>query len=147
MIDPAHKGLAIAPHTVLVEAGRLKFFAKAVGETNPVYTDPAAAKAAGYRDLPVPPTFLFSLDLEQPDPFGWFNTLGLDLARVLHGTQKFVYHRPACAGDTLTFASKITDIYAKKGGALEFIVKETKVTDASGAPVADLVSTIIQRNG
>ena len=37
------------------------------------------------RALPVPPTFLFCLDMEVPDPFAWFATVGLDLTRVLSG--------------------------------------------------------------
>ena len=83
-------------------AGRLRFFAKAIGETNPVYTDVDAAQAAGHRDLPVPPTFLFGIELDSPDPFGWLSGIGVDLRRVLHGEQSFTYHSPAYAGDVLT---------------------------------------------
>ncbi len=146
MIDKAHIGREFPAHTVAVEAGRLRFFAKATGQTDPVYLDDGAARDAGYRGLPVPPTFLFSLEVEQPDPFAWFNSIGLDLARVLHGEQLFVYHAPACAGDVLTFASRITDVYDKKGGALDFVVKETRVTNQDGVHVADLKATIVQRN-
>lgn len=124
----------------------LQVFAKAICETDPVYFDETAAKAAGYRSLPVPATFLFSLELDRPDQFGWFSDVGLDLKKILHGEQSFVYHQVPVAGDTLTFASKITDIYDKKNGALEFVVRQTTVTDASGAPVAELKSTIVQRN-
>ncbi|MGQ3029723.1 MAG: MaoC family dehydratase N-terminal domain-containing protein [Ferrovibrionaceae bacterium] len=146
MIDKAHVGREFPAHSVAVEAGRLRFFAKATGQTDPVYLDEAAARDAGYRGLPVPPTFLFSLDVEQPDPFAWFNAIGLDLARVLHGEQLFVYHAPACAGDVLTFSSRISDVYDKKGGALDFVVKETRVTNQDGEHVADLRATIVQRN-
>jgi acyl dehydratase len=145
MIDRKHIGRAFEPHTVTVEAGRLRFFARAIGETDPVYLDEAAARAAGHRSLPVPPTFLFSLELERPDPLGWFSELGLELSRVLHGEQAFTYHQVPVAGDVLTFSSRIADIYQKKNGALEFVVRETRVTDARGAPVAELTSTIIQR--
>jgi acyl dehydratase len=146
MIDKAHIGREFPAHSVAVEAGRLRFFAKATGQTDPVYLDAAAARDAGYRGLPVPPTFLFSLEVEQPDPFAWFQSIGLDLARVLHGEQLFVYHAPACAGDVLTFASRITDVYDKKGGALDFVVKETRVTNQDGVHIADLRATIVQRN-
>ena len=130
MLDKTKIGMAFEPHTVTVEAGRLAFF----------------AKAAGYRSLPVPATYLFSLELERPDQFGWFAEVGLDLKKILHGEQSFVYHQVPVAGDTLTFASQITDIYEKKNGALEFVVRQTTVTDAKGAPVAELKSTIVQRN-
>lgn len=147
MLDRSHIGRTLPGHSVLVEAGRLRFFAKAIGETSPVYIDEAAARRAGYRSLPVPPTFLFSLELERPDPFDWLELLGMDLARILHGEQRFVYHRPACAGDVLTFESRITDICDKKNGALEFVTRDTRVSNQAGEHVADLAFVIVQRNG
>ena len=47
----------IAPMPFEVERGRLRFFAETIGLTDPVYFDVEAAKRAGHRDLPVPPTF------------------------------------------------------------------------------------------
>ena len=146
MLKKTMIGEALTTHSAAVEKGRLRFFAKAIGETDPIYVDEAAAQAAGHRSLPVPPTFLFCLDMEVPDPFAWFPTVGLELAKILHGEQHFVYHAMAYAGDTLSFASKVGDIYDKKGGALEFIVKETRVSNQDGAHIADLRSVIVQRN-
>jgi hypothetical protein len=68
MIDPRHIGHTLPPYAVDVEKGRLKFFAKAIGQTDPVYSDEAAAKAAGHPSLPVPPTFLFCLEMDSPNP-------------------------------------------------------------------------------
>lgn len=98
MIDRQHIGKIFPPHTVEVEKGRLRFFAKVIGETNPVYVDEAAVQAAGYASLPVPPTFLFSLEMEKPEPFAWFGEIGLNLSRILHGSQSFTYHAAVCAG-------------------------------------------------
>ncbi|MGZ0145408.1 MaoC family dehydratase N-terminal domain-containing protein [Rhodococcus qingshengii] len=145
-VDPSVIGREFPPTDLTVDAGRLRFFAKAIGETNPVYTDVAAAKAAGYSDLPVPPTFLFSIELDSPDPFAWLSDLGVDLRYVLHGEQAFTYHSIAYPGETLTATSTITDVYSKKGGALDFIVKDTAVTRADGSAVADLKSVLVVRN-
>jgi hypothetical protein len=145
-IDPAVIGIELEPSQLTVDAGRLRFFAKAIGETRLVFTNAAAAQAAGHATLPVPPTFLFAIELEQPDPFAWLTDIGVDLRRVLHGEQRFTYHSVAHAGDVLTARPRITDVYAKKGGALEFIVKEAKVTRADGSPVADLTSVIVVQN-
>lgn len=145
-IDTAAIGTELAPVVVDIERGRLRAFAKATGQDDPVYSDLAAALAAGHPDLPVPPTFLFGLELEQPDPFKYLADLGVDLRRVLHGEQRFDYHRVAYAGETLTARSRIEDIYAKRGGALEFVVKKTAITSADGDPVADLTSVIVVRN-
>ncbi|WP_405485152.1 MaoC family dehydratase N-terminal domain-containing protein [Nocardia sp. NBC_00511] len=145
-IDPSIVGTELPATTLTVDAGRLRFFAKAIGETNPVYTDLEAAKAAGYADLPAPPTFLFSIELENPDPFAFATAAGVDLRFVLHGEQTFTYHSTAIAGDVLIATPRITDVYSKKGGALEFMVKETAVTRADGSPVADLKTVIVVRN-
>ena len=147
MIDRRYIGHALAPFSVPVEAGRLRFFAKATGQTDPVYTDPAAARDAGHRDLPVPPTFLFCLEMEGPNPAAIRELLGLDYRRLLHGEQQFSYHAMAHAGDVLTFEQRIDDIYDKKGGALEFVVRSTRVSNQHGALVAELRAVTVMRNG
>ncbi|WP_131770242.1 MaoC family dehydratase N-terminal domain-containing protein [Candidatus Protofrankia californiensis] len=145
-IDSSVIGTELPPVELTVDAGRLRFFAKAIGETDPVYSDVDTAKAAGHPDLPVLPTFLFGIELEQPDPFAWLAGLGVDLRRILHGEQSFTYHAHAHAGDTLIAKPYIADVYSKKRGALEFIVKQTAVSQADGTAVADLASVIVVRN-
>ncbi|MFA7281017.1 MAG: MaoC family dehydratase N-terminal domain-containing protein [Sterolibacterium sp.] len=146
MIAKTLIGKTFPPYAVEVEKGRLRFFAKAIGETDPIFVDEGAAQAAGYRSLPLPPTFLFAMEIDRPDPLAWFAEVGMELPKVLHGEQSFTYHRQACAGDILTFESRIVDVYDKKNGALDFIVKETRVIDQAGNHVADLRSVIVQRN-
>jgi acyl dehydratase len=145
-VDTKAIGTELPPTELTIDAGRLRFFAKAIGETNPVFTDGAAAEAAGHDHLPVPPTFLFSIEMESPDPFAWATELGIDLRHILHGEQLFTYHSVAHAGDVVISHPRITDIYSKKGGALEFVVKETAVTRTDGSAVADLTSVIVVRN-
>jgi hypothetical protein len=118
----------IAPMRVEVERGRLRFFARTIGLTDPVYHDVDAARRAGHRDLPVPPTFLSnSLELELPNPLGWLAELGGDLTKTTHAEQGFVYHGMAYAQDELVLRRRVVDVYTKKGGALEFVVKQTDV--------------------
>lgn len=146
MIDRRHIGTELPPFTVDVEPGRLRFFAKAIGQTDPVYADADAARAAGHPGLPVPPTFLFCLEMDGPNPAAVRELLGLDYRRILHGEQGFTYHRLAHAGDRLVFRQRIADIYDKKGGALEFIVRHTQVTTPAGEPVAELRCVTVYRN-
>ena len=147
MLDRQYIGHTMPKFSAMVEKGRLRFFAKAIGETDPVYTDEAAAQAAGHPGLPVPPTFLFCLEMESPDPAAIRNLLGLDYRRLLHGEQGFTYHRMAYAGDVLSFEQRIEDIYDKKGGALDFVLRKTRVTNQRGEHVADLRTVTVQRNG
>jgi acyl dehydratase len=144
-IDRSVIGREFPGTSLLVTRSRLRNFAEATGQQDPVYTDVDAAKQAGHRDLPVPPTFLFGIELEAPDPFAFVTELGVDLRSVLHGEQEFGYREMAYAGDELTTISRIADIYDKKGGQLEFIVRESTVTNQDGAVVAVLRgSTVVQ---
>jgi acyl dehydratase len=147
MAVDVHKAMAyrFEPVVVTAERGRLAFFAKVTGQSDPVYADLDAARAAGHPDLPVPPSFYFSLELERPDPFGWLAALGIDVRRVLHGEQSFTYHAMAHAGDTLTLRSRIVDVAVKKGGVLELLTKQTSVARGS-QPIAEAVSVIVVRN-
>jgi acyl dehydratase len=146
MIDRRHIGTVLPPYTALAEPFQLRFFAKATGQDDPVYFDDAAARAAGYTALPVPPTFLFCMEMEGPESTSVRERLGLDYTRILHGEQGFTYHRTAYAGERLRFQQRITDIYDKKGGTLEFVVRLTDVTDEQGQPVAELRSVLVYTN-
>jgi acyl dehydratase len=144
-------GMSSEPRTIDVERGFLKFFAKATGETNPIHFDEAAARAAGHRDIVAPPTYLFTLHMGTPsqraDLFDVENGLGLDTSRILHGEQSFTFHRPIYAGDRVTLTSTITDIYDKKGGALELVVQETRGVNAEGDLLAEMRNVTVVRNG
>lgn len=145
LIDASIVGCELPRFTVDVERGRLRLFAAATGQSDPIYVDLDAARAAGHSDLPIPPTFLMSLELERPDPFGWLVAAGADLRRVLHGEQGFTYHAMAYAGDALTVAARIADVYAKKAGALEFLVLQTEISRGEEA-IATLEQTIVVRH-
>ncbi len=146
MIDKKHIGRTTTPQTVDVEKGRLKFFAKAIGETESVYTDEEAARAAGYKALPAPPTFAFCLEMETNSLWDNIAAMGVPVGKILHGSQTFKYHAPICAGDRVTFQTKVSDIYEKKGGALEFIIEDTTARNQDGALVAELQRVIVVRN-
>jgi acyl dehydratase len=146
MIDvEAATSLHFAPLTFDVERGRLRSFARAIGETDPVYRDVEVARAAGLRDLPVPPTFIFSMSLEAEEPLGYLTSLGVDLRFILHGEQRFDYHQMTFAGDRLTLQDRITDVYLKRAGAMEFVVKKTTV-HRDDELVATAETTVIVRH-
>jgi acyl dehydratase len=146
MIDRKWIGYELPDSVMTIERSRLQFFAKAIGETNPVYTDLAAARAAGYADLPAPPTFLFGAELDSGASDRLVADLGIPFANLLHGEQRFAYHHPACAGDKVTVRSKVTDVYARKGGALEFVVKSSHVTNEAGVLLAEMRTVLVYRH-
>jgi len=145
MIDKKHIGMKLPVYKATAEAGQLRFFAKSIGETNPIYVDESAARDAGHPGLPLPPTFLFSLEFQIPSN-AWRDELGIVTSRILHGEETFKYHRMAYAGDTLQFETRIADIYDKKNGALSFVVRESRVTNQRGEHIADLRSVLVHKN-
>lgn len=150
-VDRKHLGEVSEPRVIDVEKGQLRFFAKATNETNPIYFDEDAARAAGHPTIPAPPTFLFSLALGAPAKRGDIldaeNGIGVDMRRILHGEQKFEYHRPIYAGDRVTLITTTSEIYDKKGGALEFIAQDTEATNDAGELLASMRVVTVVRNG
>ncbi len=146
MIDKKWIGHQLPPSVLTIDRTRLRFFANAIGETDPVYTDLEAARAAGYADLPVPPTFLVAAELDSGATDQLLAQLGIPLAKLLHGEQGYTYHYPFVAGDTITMHSVIDDIYDKKGGALEFVVKTSRAVNQHNELVAELRTVIVCRH-
>ena len=145
-LDKKIIGHEFKPFSATVEAGRVKLFCKAIGEEDPIYSDEAAAKAAGYKSVPVPPTFLQAITNDDPNKGGLLQLLGVDIGLILHGEQHYDYLAPVFVGDKVTCQQKIVDIYDKKGGALWFIVSETAMTNEAGKMVAKATGITVVRN-
>jgi acyl dehydratase len=131
------------PPTEPYEVSRVKIreFADAIGDGNPIYRDREAAKAAGHPDVIAPPTFPIVISLGGPalaDP-----ELGLNYAMVVHGEQRFVYQRPVRTGDVLVCTATITEI--KAIGNNEKVELQTEITTAEGELVCTAYNTIVER--
>lgn len=145
MMDRSIIGHGWGPWEVEIEAGRLRLLAKATGETRSIYTDLAAARAAGHRSLVAPPTFPFCLLADSPVGAGYLAEVGIPVAEVLHGEQQFTYHQLLCAGDRVRVSRRVTDVYEKKGGALQFVVLESEVRLADGDVLAVTMRQVMVR--
>lgn len=147
-IDRSFIGRESEDRFVDVEKGQLRFFAKATGETNPIYFDDEAAAAAGHRAVPAPPTFSFTLNsLARAKAPGTFTPdMGINIGHVLHGEQAFEHYKTIYAGDVITLTGTITDIYEKKGGAMEFVVTTTDAVNQDGELCVRLLNTLVVRN-
>lgn len=130
---------------VRYEVGREKIreFARAVGETDPVYHDPRAARDRGHSEQVAPLTFPTVIHIQSGPQVIMDPQLGLDYALVVHGSQEFEYRRPIVAGDVLTARPRIADIAAR--GPHEFLTIETPMTDPSGELVCVARATLISR--
>ncbi|MEU1542242.1 MULTISPECIES: MaoC family dehydratase N-terminal domain-containing protein [Streptomycetaceae] len=133
------------PPTAPYEVGREKIreFAEAVGDPNPVYTDPDAAKALGHQDVIAPPTFPFVITYKASGQVVLDPELGLDYGRVVHGDQKFSYTRPVRAGDRLSVTVTIEAIKSLAGN--DVIDVRGEVHDESGEHVVTALMKLVAR--
>ena len=123
----------------------IRDFADAVGATDPVHHDLAAAREAGYADLVAPPTFAVIPGQRTDAQFVADPDAGVDYTRVVHGEQRFTHHRPIVAGDELHGVLHIDAIRA--AGGHQMVSMRSEIIDAAQEPVATSRSTIVVRGG
>lgn len=144
MTDRSHIGFTTAPTTIAVDAWRVRLFCQAVGETDAVYWDEAAARAAGHRACPLPPTYMKAIEGEHFSSAALLQQLQVPLAGVLHAEQAFEHHAPVHVGDKVEVHRTVTDIVEKKGGAMTFITVDTAYR-VGGVLAASSRQTILVR--
>ena len=130
-------GKESAPFVVTVERGKIKEFARAIGDLNPFYMDDGVGQASEWGDVIAPPTFATTFRDEAASE-ALLRDLGTDVSRLLHGEQEFELVRPIQPGQTYLCRTKVLDVYEKTGksGAMAFVVRETSVTDHTNEIVA-----------
>ena len=134
------------PFVITVERGRIKEFARAIGDDNALFQDDRVGQASEWGDIIAPPTFLTTFR-DGADSATFLRELGTDISRVLHGEQEFEIHRPIRPGETFVGRSRVVDVYEKTGrsGPMAFVVRETAVTDRTNEIVATIRSTTVIR--
>lgn len=131
--------------TFEVSREHIRRFAEAIGDRNPAYLDPEAAKALGHPDVIAPPTFLTTVGLSLADGNGPLShpDLGLDFGRVVHGEQRFTHHRPVRPGDVLTATTTVTDI--RDVGSNELMTMDVTISTVEGETVCTARNVIVSR--
>jgi acyl dehydratase len=133
------------PPTPPYEVGREKIreFADAIGDQNPAYRDPEAARALGYADVIAPPTFGIVLSMRAGGQVISDPELGLDYSRVVHGEQRFVFARPVRVGDRLTVTVTVEGIRTAAGN--DMVTTRGDVSTVDGELVFTAYSTLVAR--
>jgi acyl dehydratase len=85
--------------TYVVGREKVREYAAAVGENDPLHHDPDAARAAGYADVLAPPMFAAVYCWPAIGPAVLDPEIGIDFARLVHGAQEFTWHELVVAGD------------------------------------------------
>ena len=146
-INTALIGKEYPPYPFTVERGKIKEFARAIGDLNPCYLDDRVGAASEWGDLIAPPTFAVTFRDETADTGAMLRDLGTDVSRILHGEQEFELFRPLQPGQTYLCRARIVDIYEKSGrsGPMAFVVRETTITNRTNDVVAAMRHITIVR--
>ena len=140
-LDPSLVGHETQPQTGTLTPEAIAQFADAVGDANPVFRDREAAQRAGYRDIPMVPTFVTRFRVP-------FHEAGLDPehSQVLHGEQEYSYTRPLYAGETLTVRHKIAALRQSSSGGMAILTLE-QLGDGASDRVVTGRAVVLVREG
>jgi acyl dehydratase len=132
-ISTAAIGKTYPPSVYAVGREKIREYAVAVGEENPLHLDLDAARAAGYRDLVAPPMFCVvycgvAIGAAMFDP-----EVGIDFARLLHSAQEFKWGPLVVAGDEVTTTMTVKDISGR--GEMGFYTFESRTKNQDGDTV------------
>lgn len=136
-------GTKLDTYTFTVERGKVKEFCKAIGETNPIYLDPKAAKDAGFDDTPIPPTFQTTFQFwGYPKIWDDMKNMGIDTSRLLHMKEEYTYLKPVYPGTTVTATGGVIDV---KVGKMDMVTFKTVYSDEKGQPLIEAEMAIVMR--
>ena len=138
-------GKTYPPSTYAVGREKIREYAYAVGETNPLHLDHEAARESGYADLVAPPMFAVVFAGRAVAPALLDPEVGLDFPRMVHGSQEFRWGPLVVAGDEITTTTTVGDV-SERGG-MGFYVFQTTSHNQHGAAVCTGIWTNIVRAG
>jgi acyl dehydratase len=136
-------GKSYDPTTYAVGREKIREYASAVGETNPLHHDVDAARGAGYADVVAPPMFAVVYASRAVGPALFDPEVGLNFAMMVHGGQEFRWGPVVVAGDEITTTASVKDISDR--GGMGFYVFESVSKNQAGETVCTGTWTNIVR--
>jgi peroxisomal enoyl-CoA hydratase 2 len=144
-MDLSASGKTFPPYEFHVERGKIREFADALDDPNPIYRDPAYASRSPLGGIPAPPTLLRTFLYE---PRAAVEALKVkDWSYIVHGEQEFEYFAPVLAGDILTAQDRIVSIIEKesrRAGKLQIAVIESTFHNQRGEKVQVARRTLVE---
>jgi acyl dehydratase len=138
-------GKTYPPTLYAVGREKIREYAFAVGETNPLHLDHEAARAAGFADVVAPPMFAVVYSSRSIAPAILDPEVGINFALMVHGGQEFRWGPLVVAGDEITTTATVKEVYER--GGMEFYVFETVSENQRGETVCTGAWTNIVRGG
>jgi acyl dehydratase len=144
-MDPSAAGKTFPPYEFHVERGKIREFADAIGDPNPLYRDPDYAAQKGFAGIVAPPTLLRTFLYEPPAASEALKVK--DWSYIVHGEQELEYLAPVLAGDVLRAQDRIVSITEKesrRAGKLQIAVIETTFHNQRGDKVQVARRTLVE---
>jgi acyl dehydratase len=139
-------GRTYPPSTYAVGREKIREYAAAVGETNPLHFDVDAARQAGYADVVAPPMFAVVYGARSVGPAILDPEVGIDFAHMLHAGQEFVWGPLVVAGDEITTTASVKDI-SERGGMKFFVFETSSVNQRQQAVCTGTWTQIVRGAG
>lgn len=142
-------GTLVDEFSFVVEAGKVREFARAIHDPAPRYVDPAAAAADGFAGIPAPLTFTV-VAAHHRDAAAAVRTLGLDISRVVVGEVEWIYETPVVVGDRLEGRRIVTGVRSRegsRGGSMTLVTLETEFRNQRGELAVRQREVLIETGG
>ena len=136
-------GKTFAPATYAVGREKIREYAHAVGETDPLYLDVEAARAAGHADVVAPPMFAVVYCMPSVWPALFDEEVGIEFARMVHGGQEFEWGPLVVAGDEITTTTSVKDVGERRGNNF-FVFESVSVNERGETVCTGLWSNIVR---
>ena len=111
-------GRTYEPMTYAVGREKVREYARAVGETDPLHLDVEAAWAAGYGDVVAPPMFVVVYAMPAVAAGMFDPEVGIEFARLVHAGQDFAWGPLVIAGDEITTTVSVKDVSERRGNGV-----------------------------
>jgi acyl dehydratase len=144
MPDPtAAIGKSYAPDLYAVGREKIREFARATGETEPLYLDLEAARGAGHADLVAPPMFAVVYQWPAIAPAIIDPELAIDFAHLLHGSQEFRWGPLVHAGDEIITTARVASV-SQRAGLWFYVLAAESVNDRGEKVVTGTWTNIVR---
>ena len=148
-LDRQYVGQKFAPFSFEVDKSKIRELAAALGDDNPIFTDDAAARAAGLPGIVTPPTFPTLFKMWGEGGSGpHIAAMGGDVRRLLHGEESYEYHGFIQPGDVITGQTQVIsiDLKQRQSSRLDIVKLQTDYHNQTGALVVVARTTIVIRD-
>ena len=114
-LDQRAVGKTYPPTLYAVGREKVKEYALAVYETDPLHLDHEAARSAGYADVVAPPMFAVVYSAPAMGPAIFDPEVGIDFGLMVHGAQEFRWGPLVVAGDEIRTEVTVKSIEERDG--------------------------------